>query len=243
MERLLENKIAIVTGAGRGIGRAIAEKYASEGAQVYVADIREEDLKWTDENVNVHGMVLDICDFAAVKNAVMSIKKEHEHIDILVNNAGLISYEMMSMIDYEKFRKMLEVNVVSLIHFMQLVGRVMARQQSGSIINMASMVAVKGAAGQLSYAASKGAVISATKSAAKELADNHIRVNAIAPGMVGTERFKAVLEEKFSQKINDIPFGRLAEPEDIANAALYLASDMSSYVTGQVLGIDGAAII
>lgn len=243
MERLLENKIAIVTGAGRGIGRAIAEKYASEGATVYAADIREEDLKWTDEHVNVHGMVLDICDFAAVKNAVMGIKKEHGHIDILVNNAGLISYEMMSMIDYEKFRKMLEVNVVSLIHFMQLVGRVMARQQSGSIINMASMVAVKGAAGQLSYAASKGAVISATKSAAKELADNHIRVNAIAPGMVGTERFKAVLEEKFSQKINDIPFGRLAEPEDIANAALYLASDMSSYVTGQVLGIDGAAII
>lgn len=243
MERLLENKIAIVTGAGRGIGRAIAEKYASEGAQVYAADIREEDLKWTDENIKVHGVVLDICDFAAVKNAVMGIKKEHGHIDILVNNAGLISYEMMSMIDYEKFRKMLEVNVVSLIHFMQLVGRVMARQQSGSIINMASMVAVKGAAGQLSYAASKGAVISATKSAAKELADNHIRVNAIAPGMVGTERFKAVLEEKFCQKINDIPFGRLAEPEDIANAALYLASDMSSYVTGQVLGIDGAAII
>lgn len=243
MERLLENKIAIVTGAGRGIGRAIAEQYASEGAQVYVADIREEDLKWTNKNDNVHGMTLDICDFAAVKNAVMGIKKEHGHIDILVNNAGLISYEMMSMIDYEKFRKMLEVNVVSLIHFMQLVGRVMARQQSGSIINMASMVAVKGAAGQLSYAASKGAVISATKSAAKELADNHIRVNAIAPGMVGTERFKAVLEEKFSQKINDIPFGRLAEPEDIANAALYLASDMSSYVTGQVLGIDGAAII
>lgn len=243
MENLLDNKIAIVTGAGRGIGRAIAEKYASEGAQVYAADIREEDLKWTDENVNVHGVVLDICDFAAVKNAVMGIKKEHGHIDILVNNAGLISYEMMSMIDYEKFRKMLEVNVVSLIHFMQLVGRVMARQQSGSIINMASMVAVKGAAGQLSYAASKGAVISATKSAAKELADNHIRVNAIAPGMVGTERFKAVLEEKFSQKINDIPFGRLAEPKDIANAALYLASDMSSYVTGQVLGIDGAAII
>ena len=108
---------------------------------------------------------------------------------------------------------------------------------------MASMVAVKGAAGQLSYAATKGAVISATKSAAKELANSHIRVNAIAPGMVGTERFKAVLEEKFSQKINDIPFGRLAEPRDIANAALYLASDMSSYVTGQVLGVDGAAVI
>lgn len=240
---LLKDKIAIITGASRGIGRAIAELYAAEGSIVYAMDIREDDLEWTKGNDKVNGLVLDICDFAKVKESVMSIKKEHGKIDILVNNAGLISYEMMSMIDYDKFRKMIDVNVVSLIHLMQLVARVMSRQQSGSIINMASMVAVKGAAGQLSYAATKGAVISATKSAAKELANSHIRVNAIAPGMVGTERFKAVLEEKFSQKINDIPFGRLAEPRDIANAALYLASDMSSYVTGQVLGVDGAAVI
>ena len=243
MNSLLQNKVAIVTGASRGIGRTIAESFAQEGAIVYALDIREDDLKWTEGNDTVHGIVVDICDFTAVKNVVMTVKKEHGKIDVLVNNAGLISYEMMSMIDYDKFRKMIEVNVVALIYLMQLVARVMVRQQSGSIINMASMVAVKGAAGQLSYAASKGAVISATKSAAKELAESHIRVNAIAPGMVGTERFKAVLEEKFSQKIDDIPFGRLAEPEDIANAALYLASDMSSYVTGQVIGVDGAAVI
>lgn len=243
MEKILQNKICIVTGAGRGIGRTIAETFAQEGAVVYAMDIREDDLTWTEGSNSVFGKFVDICDFVAVKNAVMSIKKEHGRIDVLVNNAGLISYEMMSMIDYDKFRKMIEVNVVALIHLMQLVARIMSRQQSGSIINMASMVAVKGAAGQLSYAATKGAVISATKSAAKELALSHIRVNAIAPGMVGTERFKAVLEEKFSQKINDIPFGRLADPQDIANAALYLASDMSSYVTGQVLGVDGAAII
>lgn len=243
MEKVLQDKVCIVTGAGRGIGRTIAETYAQEGAAVYALDVREEDLKWTEENDSVHGLVVDICDFAAVKNVVMAVKKEHGRIDVLVNNAGLISYEMMSMIDYDKFRKMIEVNVVALINFMQMAARVMMRQNSGSIINMASMVAVKGAAGQLSYSATKGAVISATWSAAKELAKNHIRVNAIAPGMVGTERFKAVLEEKFSQKINDIPYGRLAEPQDIANAALYLASDMSSYVTGQVLGVDGAAII
>ena len=240
---MLENKVAIVTGAGRGIGRAIAEAFASEGSIVYAADIRENDLKWTDENPSVHSVILDICDFPAVKNAVMSIKKEHGHVDILVNNAGLISYEMMSMIDYDKFRKMIEVNVVALIHMMQLVARVMMRQQAGSIINMASMVGVKGAAGQLSYSATKGAVVSATKSAAKELAANKIRVNAIAPGMVGSDRFKAVLEEKFSQKINDIPFGRLAEPEEIANLCLFLGSDKSSYMTGQIIGIDGGAII
>lgn len=243
MEKILQNKVCIVTGAGRGIGRTIAETFAQEGAVVYALDIREEDLMWTEGNDSVFGRFVDICDFAAVKNCVMAIKKEHGHIDVLVNNAGLISYEMMSMIDYDKFRKMIDVNVVALIHMMQLVARIMIRQQAGSVINMASMVAVKGAAGQLSYAATKGAVISATKSAAKELSLSHIRVNAIAPGMVGTERFKAVLEEKFSQKINDIPFGRLAEPKDIANAALYLASDLSSYVTGQVLGVDGAAII
>ena len=243
MENLLQDKVCIVTGAGRGIGRTIAETFAQEGAVVYALDIREEDLMWTEGNNSVFGRFVDICDFAAVKNCVMAIKKAHGHIDVLVNNAGLISYEMMSMIDYDKFRKMIDVNVVALIHMMQLVARIMTRQQTGSVINMASMVAVKGAAGQLSYAATKGAVISATKSAAKELALSHIRVNAIAPGMVGTERFKAVLEEKFSQKINDIPFGRLADPQDIANAALYLASGLSSYVTGQVLGVDGAAII
>lgn len=180
---------------------------------------------------------------SAAKNAIVAIKEGHGHIDILANIAGLISYEMMPMIDYGKFRTMLEVNVVALINLMSLVSRIMQRQRKGSIINMASMVGVKGAKGQLSYSATKGAVISATKSAAKELAEYCIRVNAIAPGMVGSERFKAVLAEKFSQKINDIPFGRLAEPEEIANLCLFLASDQSSYITGQIIGADGGYTI
>lgn len=241
----LANKIVIITGAGAGIGKAAAILFAKEGATVYAADIKG--LEWIESEKFESGCVkplpLDICDFSAVKAAVMSIKKEHGRIDVLANIAGLISYELMPMINYDFFHKMIEVNVVSLIHLMSLVSRIMQRQQSGSIINMSSMVGVKGAKGQLSYSATKGAVIAATKSAAKELAEYHIRVNAIAPGMVGSERFKAVLEEKFAQKINDIPFGRLAEPEEIANMCLFLASDASSYITGQIMGVDGGAII
>ena len=243
--KLLENKVALITGAGAGIGQATAKLFANEGAVVYAADIKG--LEWVESFTSTEGKIipvqLDICDFAAVKTVVMDIKKEHGHIDVLANIAGLISYELMPMINYDFFRKMIEVNVVALINLMSLVSRIMQRQQSGSIINMASMVGEKGAKGQLSYSATKGAVIAATKSAAKELAEYHIRVNAIAPGMVGSDRFKTVLEEKFAQKTNDIPFGRLAEPEEVAELCLYLASDQSKYLTGQIIGIDGGAII
>ena len=145
MNGILENKIIFVTGAGAGIGKATATLFANEGAIVYAADIKG--LEWIDseelENGRVKPLLLDICDFAAVKTAVMSIKKEHGQIDVLANIAGLISYELMPMINYEFFRKMIEVNVVALINLMTLVSRVMQRQQSGSIINMASMVGQK----------------------------------------------------------------------------------------------------
>ena len=237
---MLQGKVALITGAGAGIGKATTQLFAQNGAIVYAVDIKG--LEWVaDSNFqqSIIPLELNICDFQAVKEAVIRIKKEQGKIDILANIAGLISYEFMSMIDFDKFRMMLEVNVVALINLMQLISRLMARQHNGSIIDMASMVGVKGAKGQLAYSASKGAVIAATKSAAKELAEHAIRVNAIAPGMVGSDRFKAVLAEKFAQKINDIPFGRLAEPEEIAQLCLFLASDASMYITGQVIGVDG----
>ena len=136
---------------------------------------------------------------------------------------------------------MFEVNVIAMIQLVQLASRIMTRQKSGSIINMSSVVGVQGVKGQLGYSATKGAVISITKSAAKELIEHNIRVNAIAPGMVGTERFTAVFEEKFKDKIANIGIGRLAEPNEIANVCVFLASDLSTYVTGQVIGVDGSA--
>ncbi len=173
----------------------------------------------------------------------MQIIKERGRIDVLVNNAGIVSYELLGMIQLEKLRNMFEINVVAMIQLIQVVSRVMSRHKSGSIINISSIVGVEGVKGQLAYSATKGAVISLTRSAAKELASNNIRVNAIAPGMVDTERFRAVLEKNFKERISDIAMGRLAKPTDIANACVFLGSDLAEYISGQILGVDGCTII
>ncbi len=247
---LLSGKTVIVTGAGRGIGQAMAALFAENGAIVYANDVRKDSVEvWAGE-VNrsapgeVRPLYFDICSETEAKNAVMLVRKECGHIDGLVNNAGVEYNELIGMISSENMEKMFRVNVFGTINMLQVVSRIMGRQQEGgSIVNIASMTALRGNRGQLVYSATKGAVISLTKSAAKELAAKKIRVNAIAPGLTNTEMMKQADPEKLKARIDNICMGRLAEPEDIAKACLFLLSDLSGYVSGQILAVDGCTIM
>lgn len=248
--RILKDKICLITGAGRGIGQATAIRFAQEGAIVYANARTEGSLdKWAEEiSQQVEGTILpiyfDVTDSAGIKQAAMRMKKEYGRVDVLVNNAGMVSNELLGMISKEKMRNMFEVNVFGLLDLSQMiVTRFMMRQKSGSVINIASMVGVEGCKGQVAYSASKGAVIAMTKSMAKELAAGNIRVNAIAPGMIATERLKTTIDEVYKGDVPSIGMGRLGTSEEIANACVYFASDLSSYTTGQILGVEGNIIL
>lgn len=248
MERLLENKICIVTGAAQGIGREIAKRFAADGAVVYACDrqeLSEAKIKELEEQ-QIHYLSFDLTDAAAVKSAMMQIFKAEGRIDVLVNNAGVVFNRKIGMIVREETELMFRINVIAVIELIQLVSRLMARNGGGSIVNIASVTAVLGSPGQVAYSATKGAIISLTKSAAKELAAQGIRVNAVAPGIVKTERFAELYEangEKIDERISRIAMGRLGTPEDIANACSFLASDRASYISGQIVGVDGCAAI
>lgn len=247
-EGLLKDKVCLITGAGKGIGKAIAERFAEEGAIVY-ANAREEGSidEWAhtfslQSNASITPVYFDVTDLIKVKQAYINIMKDTKRLDILVNNAGIVSYEMMQMIKFDELRKMFDVNVIAVIQQIQFAARLMARNKRGSIINISSIVGVKGAKGQLAYSATKGAVLAVTKSAAKELVTDNIRVNAIAPGMIKTDRFVKEFEENFKDRINTVGMKRLGDPREVADVCVFLGSDLSSYVTGQVIGVDGSAI-
>jgi len=247
---VLKDKVCIVTGASRGIGRAIAEVFAENGAICYGIATKEGTIEeWAlDYNKTVSGEIrplyLDISDEKAVKAAVMQVKKECGHIDGLVNNAAVEFNELIGMISQEHMEKMFSVNVYGTIYMLQLVSRIMSRQEKGgSIVNITSNTALRGNRGQLVYSATKGAIVSLTKSAAKELADKKIRVNAISPGLTNTDMMKQADPEKLKSRIDNICMGRLAEPEEIAKACLFMISDMSEYISGQVLSVDGCTIM
>lgn len=245
---LLAGKVCIVTGSARGIGKEIAILFAEEGAEVVVNSSHEGNADaWISEHElkdHLYPYYFDISDSASVRKNVMAIKKQFGHIDVLVNNAGVEFNELIGMISHENMEKMFNVNVFGTIEMLQIVSRVMERNENGgSIINISSMVGIKGNRGQLVYSATKGAVIALTKSAAKELAPKNIRVNSIAPGITQTAMMEQADLDKLEGRINNICMGRIAQPRDIAGGCLLLASDYAGYISGQVLAVDGCTIM
>ena len=240
MSNLLENKVTLITGAGRGIGRVIAEQFIADGAIVYANDLQEFELP------GANTICFDVTDTAALKAGLMSIYKTEGRIDCVVNNAAIIQNQKLGMVTKPLLEKMYQVNVFAVIDMIQIVSRLMARNGGGSIVNMASVTGVVGSPGQVAYSASKGAVIALTKSAAKELSPQGIRVNAVAPGIIRTERFEELYEasgDKIDQRIGRIALGRLGTPQDVAYAVSFLSSDRASYISGHILGVDGCASI
>ena len=244
---LLAGKIALVTGAGKGIGNKTVECFAEEGAIVYATDYVDGCLdEFAKELSNrcktdVIPIYFDVTDETAAKNAIMRVRKEQGRLDILVNNAGIMRDNVIGMIGQKLLHDVFDINVFAVINMIQLVNKLMSRQKAGTIVNISSIVGVEGAAGQLVYSASKGAVAALTKAAAKELAPNGIRVNAVAPGLINTGLLQAIGDEKIAENLKNVRMGRLGEPIDVANVILFLASDLSGYVTGEIIGIDGEA--
>ena len=242
---LLQNKKALVTGSSRGIGRGIAEKFIKEGAEVWglcskPSAAKEELEKLASENGTVfHEIYADVGDAAQITEVVKAALAEAGGFDVLVNNAGITRDGLSFRMKKEDWDDVLRINLTSAFLICQIVSNDMIRKRTGSIINMSSIVGIHGNGGQVNYAASKGGLIAYTKSLAAEVGSRGVRVNAIAPGFIATDMTGALKEELQKIMIDKTLLKRAGTPEDIANTALYLASDLSSYVTAQVIGVDG----
>lgn len=239
--KLLEGKTALITGAARGIGKAIALKFASEGCNIAFTDLNIDDnaLKTQSEiesyGVKAKGYASNAANFEDTHKVVEEIAKEFGRIDILVNNAGITKDGLMMRMSEAQWDAVLNVNLKSAFNFIHAVTPIMMKQRNGSIINMSSVVGVSGNAGQCNYSASKAGMIGLAKSIAKEVGSRGIRANCIAPGFIITDMTNALSEEVKEQWAKQIPLRRGGTPEDVANVATFLASDLSSYVSGQVI--------
>ncbi len=246
MKRLLEGKKAIVTGASRGIGKAIALIFASEGCDVAFTDLSRDEAMFQTEKelqtfgINARGYGSDAADFSDTEQVVGRILDDFGSVDILVNNAGITKDALLMRMTEEQWDMVVQVNLKSVFNFTKAVQKVMLKQRSGSIINLSSVVGVAGNAGQANYAASKAGIIGFTKSIARELGSRGIRCNALAPGFIVTEMTSRMPEEARKAWEDSIPMKRGGTPEEVARVALFLASDLSSYVSGQVINVCGA---
>ena len=246
--KLLKGKTAIITGASRGIGKGIAKEFALNGANVAftfsksikLAKEIEKDLK--DLGVKAIGYQSDAANYEDSLNLVEKISNDFDSIDILVNNAGITRDNLLMRMQEEDFNQVIKVNLNSVFNMTKAVQKTMLKQRSGSIINMSSVVGIKGNAGQSNYSASKAGIIGFSKSIALELGSRNIRCNVIAPGFIETEMTEKLDEKIIENWINSIPLKRGGTPEDVAKACVWLGSDMSTYVTGQVLNIDGGLL-
>ncbi len=240
---LLEGKVALITGASRGIGKAIALKFAAEGADIAFTDIKvnEDTVKeLSDLGVKVKAYASNAADFADTQAAVEKIHTDFGHIDILVNNAGITRDGLMLRMEESQWDAVINVNLKSAFNYIHAVTPIMSRQKGGSIINMSSVVGVSGNAGQCNYSASKAGLIGLAKSIAKEMGPRGIRANCIAPGFIISDMTAALPEDVREAWVKSIPLRRGGTPEDVAKVALFLASDLSSYVSGQVINCCGA---
>lgn len=242
---LLKGKNAVITGAARGIGKTIAIEFARQGANVAISDLKmDENLESTakqieDLGVKALAFASDASDFNAAQEFIDKVVEEFGGVDILINNAGITRDNLLMRMSEADFDLVMNVNLKSVFNLTKAVQRVMLKQRSGSIINMASIVGLEGNAGQANYAASKSGIIGFTKSVAQELGSRNIRCNAVAPGFIVTEMTGQLTDEVREAWIKEIPLKREGTPEDVAKTCIFLACDLSEYVTGQVLSVDG----